>query len=161
KEAMESQEKTEVTSQKSSTVTPVRPTIKSDEEASIDAQEEITKPKTETIPLKNEVPSKEEEIVQKTEPTQKKKKQKKKLDSAEFFTIQLGAFGTEEQAQKFKEKILSQTKISGGRYSPKIVQKGELFVVLLGRYASKEEASEAKSKLDANLQSNAFVRPLK
>ncbi|MCX8000656.1 MAG: SPOR domain-containing protein, partial [Leptospiraceae bacterium] len=95
-----------------------------------------------------------------SEPTHKKKRQKKKQE-AEFFTIQLGAFGTEEQAQKFKEKILSQSKISGGRYSPKIVQKGELFVVLLGRYASKEEANEAKSKLDTNLQSNAFVRPLK
>lgn len=165
KEALGSSEKTEVTSSKptSSTINSTRPTIKSDEEASLDAQDEIIKQKTETVPLESQVSrSEDEEIIQKSEANQKKKKQKKKTEpQGEFFTIQLGAFGSEEQAQKFKEKIISQSKVSGGRFSPKIVQKGELFVVLLGRYSSKEEASQAKSKLDPSFQENAFVRPLK
>lgn len=164
KEALESSEKTETNVSKltTSTPTPTRPTIKSDEEASIDAQEEIAKQKRETIPLKSESRLEEtEEAPQKSEIEQKKKKPKKKSESGEFFTIQLGAFGTEEQAQKFKEKVLSQSKVSGGRHSLKIEQRGELFVVTLGRYPSKEEANQAKNKLDPDFQTNAFVRPSK
>jgi len=157
RESKELAEKTETTK----LLTNNRPTIKSDEESSLDALEEVNKQKPEVMNLNETEPviEKTEVPVEKQEKTTKKKKQKKSNEEQRvYYTLQLGAFSSKEQAQKYVEKIISESRLSGGYYKPTVFQKGELHVVQVGKFASREEAESAKLRLDPKIQSTTIIQ---
>jgi cell division protein FtsN len=137
-----------------------RPTIKSDEESSLDAKEELTPKKAEVIDL-NETEKDEEEEIPAPKPdkqTRKKKTKKPIEETSAYYTLQMGAFSSEEQAQKYKEKLMAESSLSGGRYATRIIQKGELHVVQMGKFTTRTEAESTKSKLEPKVQSSAIVQ---
>jgi SPOR domain len=73
-----------------------------------------------------------------------------------FLTIQLGAFGSYEQAAKYREKVLNVNK-SVTKYSPSILKKQELYVVQMARSMSREELEKIKKTLDPSIQISAMI----
>ncbi len=120
-----------------------------------------------TTPVVELAEEKKQEItpakVTKTYSKRIKKKNSKKENLNEekettvFYSIQLGAFSSEEQATKFKNKVIQSNKKLGKNYVP-IVQKDEnFFVVRLGRSNSKEELEKVIQNLDPKTQSYSMI----
>jgi cell division protein FtsN len=148
----------------------VKPVIESEEELSQHADENLMK--SEVVSLNP--PKKEDEVsvleveetptTKSTKPAEKQSKKKKlppskKLEVEEtgpFYTLQLGAFSSQDQAIKFREELLSTQKVSG-KLSPYIYKNGELFVVRMGRASRKKDIEKIISKLDPKLQESAIV----
>ena len=109
--------------------------------------------KTETKPPEVKPVEKKAEI----KPPRKKKTALKKIEIEDqnFYTLQLGAFSSQEQAQKFKDNVVSESKT--GRFSPFVQKNGELFVVRIGKAKDRDEIEKYLKSLDARLQSTSMV----
>ncbi|HMZ61816.1 MAG TPA: SPOR domain-containing protein, partial [Leptospiraceae bacterium] len=109
--------------------------------------------KTETKPSEVKPVEKKAEI----KPPRKKKTALKKIEIEDqnFYTLQLGAFSSQEQAQKFKDNVVSESKT--GRFSPFVQKNGELFVVRIGKAKDRDEIEKYLKSLDTRLQSTSMV----
>ena len=82
------------------------------------------------------------------------------LEEKIFYTIQLGAFSSQEQANKFKENVNTKNKFPG-KYVPYILKQRDFFVVRVGKSTAKEELEKIvqveKLSIVEGLQSRGFT----
>jgi cell division septation protein DedD len=84
---------------------------------------------------------------------------KKAIESEEepdFFSLQLGAFSSREQALKYKEDLLTENK-KFKKLNPYIMKNGDLFTVRMGKSLNKEEMEKEKSKLKGDFKKDVIV----
>ena len=115
----------------------------------LEVKEEVIKPVV-TPPVKTVTP------VKKTTVTNPVPSRSIVIEEKGYFTIQLGAFSSQEQAIKFKETVLSKNKL-GGKLSPYIQKNADFFVVRVGRSTAKEDLEKIILKLDAGTQASAMI----
>ncbi len=84
---------------------------------------------------------------------------KKVIESEEepdFFSLQLGAFSSREQALKYKENLLTENK-KFKKLNPYIMKNGDLFTVRMGKSLNKEEMEREKNKLKGDFKKDVIV----
>lgn len=78
------------------------------------------------------------------------------LEEKNFYTIQLGAFSSQEQANKFKDNVVTKNKFPG-KFAPYVLKQRDFFVVLVGKSTAKEELEKIVQNLDAATQGSAMI----
>jgi cell division septation protein DedD len=78
------------------------------------------------------------------------------LEEKNFYTIQLGAFSSQEQANKFKDNVITKNKFPG-KFAPYVLKQRDFFVVRVGKSTVKEELEKIVQNLDAATQSSAMI----
>lgn len=78
------------------------------------------------------------------------------LEEKVFYTIQLGAFSSQEQANKFKDNVMAKNKFPG-KYVPYVLKQRDFFVVRVGKSTVKEELEKIVQNLDATTQASAMI----
>jgi cell division septation protein DedD len=84
---------------------------------------------------------------------------KKVIESEEepdFFSLQLGAFSSREQALKYKENLLAENK-KFKKLNPYIMKNGDLFTVRMGKSLYKEDMEKEKNKLKGDFKKDVLV----
>lgn len=123
-------------------------------------EKEEVKPVTPVVELNEEKKTEITKPVSKIQNKRFKKKNQKKENLNEeekvFYTIQLGAFSSEEQATKFKTNVIQKNKL-GNKYIPFVQKDEDFFVVRLGRSSSKDELEKVKQNLDPKTQSYSMI----
>lgn len=116
----------------------------------VEVKEEAIKPVVTALPVKTVTPAKKTAV---NTPVPSKSIV---IEEKGYFTIQLGAFSSQEQAIKFKETVLTKNKL-GGKLSPYIQKNADFFVVRVGRSTAKEDLEKIIQKLDAGTQASAMI----
>jgi cell division septation protein DedD len=78
------------------------------------------------------------------------------LEEKNFYTIQLGAFSSQEQANKFKDNVVTKNKFPG-KFAPYVLKQRDFFVVLVGKSTAKEDLEKIVQNLDAATQGSAMI----
>lgn len=78
------------------------------------------------------------------------------LEEKNFYTIQLGAFSSQEQANKFKDNVITKNKFPG-KFAPYVLKQRDFFVVLVGKSTAKEDLEKIVQNLDAATQGSAMI----
>ena len=78
------------------------------------------------------------------------------LEEKTFYTIQLGAFSSQEQANKCKDNVITKNKFPG-KFVPYVLKQRDFFVVRVGKSTVKEELEKIVQNLDAATQASAMI----
>ena len=68
----------------------------------------------------------------------------------------MGAFSSQEQANKFKENVLTKNKFPG-KFVPYVLKQRDFFVVRVGKSTVKEELEKIVQNLDSATQASAMI----
>ncbi|MDX1961398.1 MAG: SPOR domain-containing protein [Leptospiraceae bacterium] len=94
-------------------------------------------------------------VLKKIEPEEVVTEREQSAPTGNQFTMQLGAFSTREQADKFKEAVNSMQKPSN--FSAYIKKNGELYVVRMGKAEERADLEKYIPKLDPKIQDKVMI----
>lgn len=78
------------------------------------------------------------------------------LEEKNFYTIQLGAFSSQEQANKFKDNVITKNKFPN-KFAPYVLKQRDFFVVQVGKSTAKEDLEKIVQNLDPATQGSAMI----
>lgn len=129
---------------------PVKPETKIETEPVQEfAEEEI--PETPELPVGKPIRKKKEKPASNVIP-----EKKQETEEPDFYTLQLGAFSTKEQASRYKDELLNNHK-KIKRLSPYLMKNGELYTVRMGKGLSKEDMETEKNKLSPDIKKDVII----
>jgi cell division septation protein DedD len=77
-------------------------------------------------------------------------------EEPDYFSLQLGAFSSREQALKYKENLLQENK-KFKKLNPYIMKNGDLFTVRMGKSLNKDDMEKEKNKLKGDFKKDVMV----
>jgi len=101
-------------------------------------------------------PKKKKEKPNQTSSEPKAKKIMENEDEPDFFSLQLGAFSSREQALKYKENLLLENK-KFKKLNPYIMKNGDLFTVRMGKSLNKDDMEKEKNKLRGEFKKDVMI----
>ncbi|HMV41602.1 MAG TPA: SPOR domain-containing protein [Leptospiraceae bacterium] len=78
------------------------------------------------------------------------------LEEKNIYTIQLGAFSSQEQANKFKDNVITKNKFPN-KFAPYVLKQRDFFVVQVGKSTAKEDLEKIVQNLDPATQGSAMI----
>jgi cell division septation protein DedD len=111
-------------------------------------------PETAEPPISKPKKKKEKPRQLSSEPPSKKITENE--DEPDYFSLQLGAFSSREQALKYKENLLLENK-KFKKLNPYIMKNGDLFTVRMGKSLNKDDMEKEKNKLRGEFKKDVMI----
>jgi len=111
-------------------------------------------PETAEPPISKPKKKKEKPNQNSSEPPSKKITENE--DEPDYFSLQLGAFSSREQALKYKENLLLENK-KFKKLNPYIMKNGDLFTVRMGKSLNKDDMEKEKNKLRGEFKKDVMI----